>query len=159
MKHNLDDEEFNALMGMFGSQQAKFKKIRPQTISFKISYWFVNIYSVLIIVLNFVMNNFFADHANQELLKIGYMEVLDGRILGFIFLLFSFNATFLVGQGFKLLPIIMLVYLVNSLFDGLVLVFGNYSMTDIPVLAGVFLTSPLLMLGLLCVAFKYDPSV
>jgi hypothetical protein len=87
------------------------------------------------------------------------MDVLDGRTLGLLFLLFAFNATFFVGQGFRLVPIIMLVYLANSSFDGLVLVFGDYSMKDIPIFAGFFLTSPLLMLGLLYAAFKYDPCV
>jgi hypothetical protein len=159
MKHNLDDDEFNALLGMFGSQQAKFKKLRPQTISFKISYCFVNIYSVVIIAIYFILTNFFAGHANQDFLQSGYMDVLDGRTLGLLFLLFAFNATFFVGQGFRLLPIIMLVYLANSSFDGLVLVFGDYSMKDIPIFAGFFLTSPLLMLGLLYAVFKYDPSV
>ena len=59
MKHNLDDDEFNALLGMFGSQTAKFKKLRPQTIAFKISYWFINIYSVVIIAIYFHSDQFF----------------------------------------------------------------------------------------------------
>jgi hypothetical protein len=159
MKHKLDDDEFNALLGMFGNQKAIFKKLRPQAISFKISYWFINIYSVVIIAIYFIVTNFFADYANQNFLQSGYMDVLDGRTLAFLFLLFAFNATFFVGLGFRLLPIIMLVYLANSLFDELVLVFGSYSIKEVPIFAGFFLTSPFLMLCLLCAAFKYDPSV
>ena len=51
MKRKLDDEEYQALLNMFGKDDLKIRSVSVQSNAFKYAFYFINIFAIFIIII------------------------------------------------------------------------------------------------------------
>ena len=60
MKRKLDDEEYQALLNMFGKETLSIRRTASQGALFRFSFYLINSYALLILVTYFLISNYFS---------------------------------------------------------------------------------------------------
>lgn len=155
MKQQLNKDEYNALLNVFSGETFTFRKLTHQSRLFRATYLFVNVYALSTMLLYFSISNFLLEYVNQDLVRIGYIDVLASRAFMLFFLLGAFNIAFFFGVGFKLVVSIIVLYTANVTVEQLITLFNSFSLHDVPILSTHTLSRPLLIFCLLAVMFSY----
>lgn len=155
MIRKLSNEEYEALLADFDLAKFTLRKLRDQSRLFRLAYLFFNFYAVAMILLYFVVMQFFADSVNQELVASGYVATVGTRAFVFLWMLFGFNVAFYFGVSFRLVASVIFFYTLNVTFEHVFTLLSNYTFSEMPFLSPYVLSRPIFMVMLAVAILTY----
>lgn len=155
MKRRLDDEEYQALLNMFGRKDAKLRSLKSQKKIFQSAFHFVNIFSFLIIIIFLFISAIYSSEINSGGLESVYIEVFDRRAVVFFWLLSAFNLSFFFGISFRFVATVALIYVLNASIDRFLVMYYTDFFATIPSLLVLAASRPLVLIALMIVIIKY----
>jgi len=155
MKSKLSKEEYEALLESFDVENFKLRKLAAQSHPFRVAYLVINVYSIGMILLYFIVTQFFLENVNQDLVENGYVNTVGTRVLLFFWMIFLFNVTFYFGLGFRVMTSVMLLYTINVTFEHAFALLSTYTLAELPILTPYVLSRPILILTLAIAAYTY----
>lgn len=158
MSKKLNDDEYQALLGVLEPRELRLRKLSDQGTAFRLAFYFVNIYSLSMILLFYVVIWHFTDVVNPALIEHQQIDLLSRRAFAFLWILSAFNISFFSALSFRFVVAVMLLYMVNATFDQLLMIYGTYGHAEAPLFSAFFLTRPLLMLALVLTFRFYKPA-
>ena len=158
MKRKLDDEEYQALLNAFDGQKFSFRKTSSQSMPFRVSFYFMNIYAVSMMLVYYIVSNYFLEHINLQFLEHHYLDLLERRAFIFLWLLGAFNMAFYFGVGFRLVVGIILLYTINATFSQLIVINSDLGFAETPIFSAYALSRPLFMLATLGALIFYKDT-
>ena len=150
MKRKLDDEEYQALLNVFDGQKVSFRKTSSQSMPFRVSFYFMNIYAVSMMLMYYIVSNYFLEHINLQFLEHHYLDLLERRAVIFIWLFGAFNMAFYFGVGFRVVVGVILLYSINATFSQIIVIhsnFGFFNFAETPIFSAYALSRPLFMIA------------
>ncbi len=147
MKRKLDDEEYQALLNVFDGQKFSFCKTSSQSMPFRVSFHFMNIYAVSMMLVFYIVSNYFLEHINPQFLEHHYLDLLEKRAFIFLWLLGAFNMAFYFGVGFRLVAGVILLYSINATFSQIIVINSNFGFAETPIFSAYALSRPLFMIA------------
>ena len=66
MKRKLDDEEYQALLNVFDGQKVSFRKTSSQSMPFRVSFYFMNIYAISMMLTYYIAANYLLEYINPQ---------------------------------------------------------------------------------------------
>jgi hypothetical protein len=145
---NTDDLGFSTILGQASDEHSIDKNYVVQSSTFRLTFSFINLYALILIVLFFIVKGNLVEGINNNFLDTGFSSVLNTRAILLFILLISLNITAYFNSGFKYVCLIMLVYMLNSAIDNAVLFSGFMHLTDRPYLSAFSVTRPLFIIAL-----------
>ena len=121
---NTDDLEFSTILGQASDEHSIDKNYVVQSSTFRLTFSFINLYALILIVLFFIVKGNLVEGINNNFLDTGFLSVLNTRAILLFILLISLNIAAYFNSGFKYVSLIMLVYMLNSAIDNAVLFSG-----------------------------------
>ncbi|MEY3960603.1 MAG: hypothetical protein RIR14_1257 [Pseudomonadota bacterium] len=158
MKKKLNDEEMQALLGVFEARDLRLRKVSDQGRAFRFAFYFVNIYSLSMIFLLQAVTRFFPEIINPVLFEAHHVDLLGRRAFAFLWILAALNIAFFFAISFRFVVVVTLLYMVNATFDQLLMIYGTYGHGEAPLFSAFFLSRPLLMLALVATFWFYKES-
>jgi hypothetical protein len=155
MTPKLSKEEYEALLESFDVENFKLRKLAAQSHPFRVAYLVINIYSIGMMLLYFIVTQFFLENVNQDLLENGYVNTVGTRAFLFFWMIFLFNVTFYFGLGFRVMTSVMLLYTINVTFEHAFTLFSTYTLAEMPILTPYLLSRPILILTLAFAVYTY----
>ena len=155
MKRKLDDEEYQALLSMFGKETAKLRSIRVQSKLFKYAFYFINIFSCAILVFFLLISTVNKYEMNYGLANFGCPEVPIRRAIVYFWLLSALNLSFYFGIAFRFVASIGLIYVLNASIDRLLVMYFSDFYADAQGLLLLAVSRPLVIIALAIVITKY----
>ena len=134
---NTNDLEFRSILGDASDKHSNDKDYIVQSSTFRLIFSFINLYTLILIVLFFIVTGNLVEGVNNNFLESGFSYVLSARALLLLLLLISFNVC-----------LILLVYMINSAIDNAVLFSGFMHLTDRPYFSAFSVTRPLFIIAL-----------
>ena len=156
MTKKLNDEEYNAFLKMLDGSSPQMRRLSDQGKIFRTSFYFINIYSLSVVLTFFVMSRFFADFISKDIFTEDYIAVLKSRAYASLWLIAGFNISFYFRFYFIFFAILMIMYLVNATIDQSLMLYLQYDFKASPLLMAFYATRPILILALIVAALKYD---
>jgi len=145
---NTNDLEFRSILGDASDKNSNDKDYIVQSSTFRLIFSFINLYTLILIVLFFIVTGNLVEGVNNNFLESGFSYVLSARALLLLLLLISFNMSAYFNYGFKYVCLILLVYMINSAIDNAVLFSGFMHLTDRPYYSAFNVTRPLFIIAL-----------
>ena len=145
---NTNDLEFRSILGDASDKHSNDKDYIVQSSTFRLIFSFINLYTLILIVLFFIVTGNLVEGVNNNFLESGFSYVLSARALLLLLLLISFNMSAYFNYGFKYVCLILLVYMINSAIDNAVLFSGFTHLTDRPYFAAFNASRPLFIIAL-----------
>lgn len=145
---NVDDLEFSTILGHASGEDSIDKNYVVQSSTFRLTFSFINLYALILIVLFFIVKGNLVEGINNNFLDTGFLSVLNTRAILLFILLISLNIAAYFNSGFKYVCLIMLVYMLNSAIDNAVLFSGFMHLTDRPYFSAFSVTRPLFIIAL-----------
>jgi hypothetical protein len=158
MKRKLDDEEYQALLNAFDGQQFSFRKTSSQSMPFRISFYFMNIYAVSMMLVYYIVANYLLEYINPQFLEHHYLDFLERRAFIFLWLLVAFNMAFYFGVGFRFAVGVILLYSINATFSQIIVIHSNFSFAEMPIFSAYALSRPLFMIATLGALIFYKDT-
>ncbi len=158
MKRKLDDEEYQALLNVFDGQKVSFRKTSSQSMPFRVSFYFMNIYAISMMLVFYIVSNYLLEYINPQFLDHHYLDVLEKRAFIFIWLLGAFNMAFYFGVGFRLVVGVILLYSINATFSQIIVIHRNFGFAETPIFSAYALSRPLFMLATLGTLIFYKDN-
>lgn len=155
MKRKLDDEEYQALLNMFGKETLSIRRTASQGALFRFSFYLINSYALLILVTYLLISNYFTGEINPVILENNYVELLGRREFAFFWIMSAFNLSFYFGVSFRFVTSVVLMYTVNATFDQFLIMYDHYNVEDIPMFSAFFFSRPILILALILALKSY----
>jgi len=155
MKRKLDDEEYQALLNMFGKDDLKIRSVSVQSNAFKYAFYFINIFAIFIIIVFLYISKIYEPSINSQNLDTAYLEVFDRRAFVFFWLLSACNLSFYFGLGFRFVATVALIYLLNASIDRFLVMYYSDFFADTQGLLMLAASRPLAIIALLIVIIKY----
>jgi len=146
---NTNNLGFSTILGNVSDKNSNGKDYIVQSSTFKLTFSFINLYALILILLFFIVKGNLVEGINNNFLDTGFASVLNARAMLLFLLLISLNITAYFNYGFKYVCLIMLVYLLNSAIDNAVLFSGFMHLTDRPYFSAFNVTRPLFIIALL----------
>jgi hypothetical protein len=81
MKRKLDDEEYQALLNVFDGQKVSFRKTSSQSMPFRVSFYFMNIYAISMMLVFYIVSNYLLEYINPQFLDHHYLDLLKSAPL------------------------------------------------------------------------------
>ncbi|CAM8670290.1 hypothetical protein MCEREM30_00688 [Paracoccaceae bacterium] len=150
MKRKLDDEEYQALLNAFDGQKFSFRKTSSQSMPFRVSFYFMNIYAISMMLVYYIVANYLLDYINPQFLEHHYLDLLERRAFIFLWLLGAFNMAFYFGVGFRVVAGVILLYSINATFSQIIVIhsnFGFFNFAETPIFSAYALSRPLFMIA------------
>jgi hypothetical protein len=142
MKEKLDDEEYQAIINVFSTQEVNLRRTAHQDLAFRISFYFANIYAATLFSAFYIISNFLTDQVNPVFLEHQYLNLLEKRILIFFWLLGAFNMAFYFGHGFRLVASVILTYVIFINFEQALVIHGSLRLSDTPIFLTYVISLP-----------------
>ena len=158
MERKLDDEEYQALLNVFDGQKVSFRKTSSQHMPFRVSFYFMNIYAISIMLVLYIVSNYFLEYINPKFLEHHYLDLLEKRAFIFLWLLGAFNMAFYFGIGFRLAVGIILLYSINATFSQIIVIHSNFGFAETPIFSAYALSRPLFMIATLGTLIFYKDN-
>lgn len=155
MKRKLDDEEYQALLNMFGKDDLKIRSVSVQSNAFKYAFYFINIFAIFVIIIFLYISSIYGPSINSQNLDTAYLEVFDRRAFVFFWLLSAFNLSFYFGLGFRFVATVALIYLLNASIDRFLVMYYSDFFAYTQGLLVLAASRPLAIIALLIVIIKY----
>jgi len=155
MKRKLDDEEYQALLNMFGKDDLKIRSVSVQSNAFKYAFYFINIFAIFIIIIFLYISKIYEPSINSQNLDTAYLEVFDRRAFVFFWLLSACNLSFYFGLGFRFVATVALIYVLNASIDRFLVMYYSDFFADTQGLLMLAASRPLAIIALLIVIIKY----
>jgi len=150
MKRKLDDEEYQALLNVFDGQKFSFRKTSSQSMPFRVSFYFMNIYAISMMLFYYIVVNYLLEDINPQFLEHHYLDLLERRAFIFIWLLGAFYMAFYFGVGFRVVVGVILLYSINATFSQIIVIhsnFGFFNFAETPIFSAYALSRPLFMIA------------
>jgi hypothetical protein len=158
MERKLDDEEYQALLNAFNGQKVSFRKTSSQSMPFRFSFYFMNIYAISMMLVLYIVSNYFLEYINPKFLEHHYLDLLEKRAFIFLWLLGAFNMAFYFGIGFRLAVGIILLYSINATFSQIIVIYSNFGFAETPIFSAYALSRPLFMIATLGTLIFYKDN-
>lgn len=141
---------------MLNGASVQIRKLSDQGLIFRYSFYFVNVYSLSVIFLFFIMSGFFADAIDKNLFTEKYISVLRSRAYVSLWLIAAFNIAFFFRFYFVFFAALMIMYLINATIDQTLIFYSYKDFSNSPLLLAFYISRPFLILTLIVAVFKYD---
>lgn len=141
---------------MLNGASVQIRKLSDQDPIFRYSFYFVNVYSLSVIFLFFIMSGFFADAIDKNLFTEKYISVLRSRAYVSLWLIAAFNIAFFFRFYFVFFAALMIMYLINATIDQSLIFYSYKDFSNSPLLLAFYISRPFLILTLIVAVFKYD---
>ena len=145
----INDLGLSTILGNASDEHSNDKKYVVQSSTFRLTFSFINLYALILILLFFIVKGNLVEGINNNFLDTGFLSVLNTRGILLFILLISLNIAAYFNSGFKYVCLIMLVYMLNSAIDNAVLFSGYLHLTDRPYFSAFNVTRPLFIIALI----------
>ncbi len=158
-KNKVTEEEVNALLEAFNDIRESRTSGTAQSIKFKISLAFLNIYAILFVLLYILLKERLLNVSNQDLLNESFLAVFNGRAYVIFWLLAAMNISLYFNLGFRIVAVCCLVYVSNSTID-IFFVFSNMlNFSESPYFSLFLLTRPVFIVAIIFSIISYRSEI
>jgi hypothetical protein len=158
MKIKLDDEEYQALLNMFSNETLNIRRTSNQSMFFRFNFYLINTYAAAIILIYFLISNYFTGAINPQLVESNYETFLGRRAIAFLWIISAFNLSFYFGMSFRFVSTIALMYVLNATFDQFLIMYAHYNATELPIFSIFFFSRPILIIALIFAIKTYKDA-
>ena len=143
----ITDLEIEAILEAFSKSQPKVTDRTGQSSSFRILFCFINLYVLLFIVLYFLLKINQVAELDPNSRTEEFLIVLEGRIFVLFWLLVFLNMTAYFNFGFKVVCLVILIYVLNSTIDNTILFSDLKDLLDGSYFFAFMITIPLYVIA------------
>lgn len=153
--NKLTNEEMGALLGAFSDMRKESSAEVVQTTLFKACLIFCNIYIILTSILYILLRQNIIVTLNPELLSEILLTAFSGKAAVLFWFLAGVNMSLYFDVGFRIVSLCGIIYILNSVADGLVLYHEMTSFSAAPYFSLLIATGPVLAGALAVMVLSY----
>lgn len=155
----LDNSEISALLEAFGEISEQRVKVTQQSNTFKSLILFCNVYALTFMVLYYFLREGLIDALDARLIADDFKSLFNGRAHVMFWLIIFVNISAYFNIGFKLLCLIVIIFLLNNTIDNIVLFSGLIDVNGRPFLSIFILSRPIFFAAVVWMALVFRDNI